>query len=79
MALNANLRVFACDLISHGAPRGWVTSAPGAERFFFPFRSSSLWNHVILQDFQLRFGSKVSTQAIAEKSFFQAWEAADKS
>lgn len=36
MALNANLRVFACDLISHGAPRGWVTSAPGAERVFFP-------------------------------------------
>lgn len=52
MALIANLRIFACDLISHGAPRGWVTSAPGAERvFFFPFRSSSLWNHVILQDF----------------------------
>lgn len=37
MALNANLRIFACDSISHGAPRGWVTSAPGAERFFFFF------------------------------------------
>lgn len=39
MALNANLRIFACDLISHGAPRGWVTSAPGAERFFFPLEA----------------------------------------
>lgn len=35
MAFNANLRVFACDSISHGAPRGWVTSAPVAEHFFF--------------------------------------------
>lgn len=34
MAFNANLRVFACDSISHGAPRGWVTSAPVAEHFF---------------------------------------------
>lgn len=39
MAFNANLRVFACDLISHGAPRGWVTSAPVAEWFFFPLEA----------------------------------------
>jgi len=34
MAFHANLGIFACDLVSRGAPRGWVASAPVAERFF---------------------------------------------
>lgn len=34
-AFNANLRILACDLISHGAPRGGVASAPVAERLVF--------------------------------------------